>query len=257
MSNLIDQDKAVESVENIVCSMSVCMSLEECKGMKRMQKRVIEVLTDLPSAQPERILYANMSDAEFEAWLYEHGICNPNIHESIPCDVVPLLIDNAISELPSAPPDKEALDDAYAHGYTAAESEFRKRMDGQPESAKEYCAECNHIEMCRWYPHEGCEFRSLPSAQPEQQWIPCSERMPEDLEEVNVTWVNHGPEPYYDFTKDKPATASAVYYKGKWYWYSSVCTDLLAEYGENEVDKMDDAIEVLAWMPLPECYTGE
>lgn len=37
----------------------------------------------------------------------------------------------------------------------------------QPESAKEYCAECNHIEMCQWYPYEGCEFRSLPSAQPE------------------------------------------------------------------------------------------
>ena len=30
----------------------------------------------------------------------------------------------------------------------------------QPESAKEYCAECDHIEMCKWYPYEGCEFRS-------------------------------------------------------------------------------------------------
>ena len=36
----------------------------------------------------------------------------------------------------------------------------------QPESAREYCAECDHIEMCQWYPYEGCEFRSLPSAQP-------------------------------------------------------------------------------------------
>ena len=61
-----------------------------------------DILRQLPSAQQERILYANMSDAEFEKWLYEHGICNPNIHESIPCDAVPLLIDNAISELPSA-----------------------------------------------------------------------------------------------------------------------------------------------------------
>ena len=63
-------------------------------------------LRELPSAQQQRILYANMSDAEFEKWLYEHGICNPNIHESIPCDAVPLLIDNAISELPSAQPEK-------------------------------------------------------------------------------------------------------------------------------------------------------
>ena len=37
----------------------------------------------------------------------------------------------------------------------------------QPESAKEYCEGCNHIEMCRWYPFEGCEFRSVPSAEPE------------------------------------------------------------------------------------------
>ena len=76
-------------------------------------------------------------------------------------------------------------------------------------------------------------------------WIPCSERLPEELEEVNVTWVNHKPEPYYDFVKDKPLTASAVYYKGDWYWYSSVCADLLAERGEDEIDKIDDAIEIL------------
>lgn len=88
-------------------------------------------------------------------------------------------------------------------------------------------------------------------------WIPCSERMPDDLEEVNITWVNHDPEPYYDFVKDKPFTASAIYYRDKWYWYSSVCVDTLSEYGRNDVDEMDNAIEVIAWMPLPEPYNGE
>lgn len=58
----------------------------------------------LPYAQPEKRVFSNMSDAEFEKWLYEHGICHPDIHYSIPCDAVPLLIDNAISELPSAQP---------------------------------------------------------------------------------------------------------------------------------------------------------
>lgn len=97
-------------------------------------------------------------------------------------------------------------------------------------------------------------IKQLPSAQPEQRWIPCSERLPEDLEEVNVTWVNHDPEPYYDFVKDKPFTGSAVYYKEKWYWYSSNCADILRAYGENNIDEVDDAIEIIAWMPLPESY---
>ena len=86
------------------------------------------------------------------------------------------------------------------------------------------------------------------------KWVPVSERLPEDLEEVNVTWVNHDPEPYYSFAKDKPLTATAVYYKEKWYWSSSTCVDVLAEYGRNEMDKIDDGIEVVAWMPLPEPY---
>ena len=36
----------------------------------------------------------------------------------------------------------------------------RKKPE-QPESAKEYCEECEHIEMCSWYPYEGCEFRDI------------------------------------------------------------------------------------------------
>jgi len=96
----------------------------------------------------------------------------------------------------------------------------------------------------------------LPSAQPDQRWVPCAERLPDDLAEVNVTYVNHDPEPYYAFTKDKPVTASAVYYKGNWYWYSSTCADYLGEYGQNHVDKVDDAIEITAWRSFPEPYRG-
>ena len=26
------------------------------------------------------------------------------------------------------------------------------------EASKAYCAECDHVEMCSWYPHDGCEW---------------------------------------------------------------------------------------------------
>lgn len=53
--------------------------------------------------QPEQKIYRSMSEEEFEAWLYNHGICHPDIHESIACDIVPSLIDDAINELSPAP----------------------------------------------------------------------------------------------------------------------------------------------------------
>lgn len=85
-----------------------------------------------------------------------------------------------------------------------------------------------------------------------QEWIPCSERLPKDLEVVNITWINHRPMTYYADIKDEPFTATAIHYKDKWWRYSPICEDLLEEYGKSECDKMDSAIEVLAWMPLPE-----
>lgn len=88
------------------------------------------------------------------------------------------------------------------------------------------------------------------------KWIPVSERLPEDLEPVNITWINHEPEPYYHSIKDKNFIATGIYYRGQWYWYSTTCADYLGEYGSNEIDKVDDAVEIVAWMPLPEPYKG-
>ena len=100
-------------------------------------------------------------------------------------------------------------------------------------------------------------LRDLPSAQPEQRWIPTSEKLPDELAEVNVTWENTEPEPYYDFVKGYCFTGTAVYFGGRWYWYSAVCVDYLREYGFSPNDGMDDAIKVIAWMPLPEPYKAE
>ena len=100
-------------------------------------------------------------------------------------------------------------------------------------------------------------IEDLPSVTPMQRWISVSDRLPEDLEAVNVTWVNHEPEPYYHNIKDKNFVATGIHYKDQWYWYSTTCADYLGEYGSNDTDKVDDAVEIVAWMPLPEPYKVE
>lgn len=83
------------------------------------------------------------------------------------------------------------------------------------------------------------------------EWISVKDRPPEEAEPVNVTWVNHCPAPYYSEIKNVEQTATAVYFGGKWYWYSNVCVDMLEEYGKNAVDLLDENIEITHWMPLP------
>lgn len=95
------------------------------------------------------------------------------------------------------------------------------------------------------------------SLEQEPMWIPVSERLPEELEPVNITWINRNPESYYANIKDKPFTATGVYFKGQWYWWSTLCTDILAEYSHNHDDIIDDDVEITAWMPLPEPYKAE
>lgn len=83
------------------------------------------------------------------------------------------------------------------------------------------------------------------------EWVSVKDRPPEEAEPVNVTWVNHCPAPYYSKIKNVEQTATAVYFGGKWYWYSAVCVNILEEYGRNDVDLLDENIEITHWMPLP------
>lgn len=95
------------------------------------------------------------------------------------------------------------------------------------------------------------EALSIPAA---FRWIPCSERLPDNIGAVLITWANRKPEPYQQGIKDKPFTGVAHYCNGKWWWYSSTCEDYLAEYGRSEVDAVGKDIDVLAWMPMPDTY---
>ena len=95
-------------------------------------------------------------------------------------------------------------------------------------------------------------------AMEQDRWIPVTERLPETTDPVNVTWANNDPVSYYEDIRGKRFTATACYHKGKWWWYSAVCQDLLDEYGKSCMDdEIDEAIEILAWRPLPEPYTEE
>lgn len=86
----------------------------------------------------------------------------------------------------------------------------------------------------------------------ERRWIPVTERLPEERVLVNVVWVNRAPEPYYEKIKGVPFSDTACFYGGRWYWDSPVLLDYLAEYGKDEFDLMDEAVEITHWMPLPE-----
>jgi len=105
----------------------------------------------------------------------------------------------------------------------------------------------DRVEMIEAY------FNAIPSA---DRWIPCSERLPEDIRPVLVTWKNNDPKSYYQYTVGKHFIGTAHYHRGKWYWYSSVTEDLLAEYGKCDSEEFDEAIEAVAWMPLPKPYKG-
>lgn len=83
------------------------------------------------------------------------------------------------------------------------------------------------------------------------QWIPVTERLPEERVLVNVVWVNRDPEPYYEKIKGVPFSGTACFYGGRWYWDSPVLLDYLAEYGKDEFDLVDVAVEITHWMPLP------
>lgn len=61
---------------------------------------IVDALEGMAPAQKRK--FNDMSGGDFENWLRSHGICNPCIDDSIPCDILPLLIDDAIEETVAA-----------------------------------------------------------------------------------------------------------------------------------------------------------
>ena len=124
-------------------------------------------------------------------------------------------------------------------------------------SNAEYERTHGNLQGCSDFKQLAVWLGELKQLKEQTRWILVSEKLPEDLEPVNITWVNHNPESYYADIKDKPFTATGVYYNGQWYWYSTLCTDILKAYGHNHDDIIDGDIEITAWMPLPPSYQGK
>ena len=86
------------------------------------------------------------------------------------------------------------------------------------------------------------------------KWILSKDRLPDTIRPVIVTWTNTKPESYYRDILGKNFVGCAHFCNGKWYWYSAVTEDYLAEYGRFEVEEFDEAIKVIAWQEMPYPY---
>ena len=89
----------------------------------------------------------------------------------------------------------------------------------------------------------------LPSAQPEQQWIPCSERLPEEDTEVLISYRYKEGEGDTDHVNIDITSYGTVCFGGR-----EIHT--LKEWRQ-PFDYFHANYEVIAWMPLPEPYRGE
>ena len=54
-ADTIYRQTAIEAVSNLASSMSVCLNIDECHGMKRMQEMAVMVLSRLQSAESEQV----------------------------------------------------------------------------------------------------------------------------------------------------------------------------------------------------------
>jgi len=90
-------------------------------------------------------------------------------------------------------------------------------------------------------------LNKIPSAQPEQRWIPVSERLPEEYGEFLVTMTEKAKAKDLGFDIDETYIRKMRYNSNGWQLPRHIPSWI------NEAVKD----EVLAWMPLPEPYQEE
>ena len=96
-------------------------------------------------------------------------------------------------------------------------------------------------------------FKQLPSAQPEQRWIPCSERLPE-AEDCPMDCLVTRKSKYIGNYTDMAVCEK----NGMWThedWDAIVLGDVKDGKSTGLISTRDD--DIIAWMPLPEPYREE
>lgn len=138
--------------------------------------------------------------------------------------------------------------------------DIEDRLGDWEDAAGEY-RRIGDVEGVAIYERRAVELKVVLKKIQEQpkvgEWIPCSERLPDELVAVNVTWVNRCPENYYMHIKDKPFTDTAILHDGEWRWWDSTIIDYLKEYGGCIGEIIDESIDILAWQPLPKPWEGK
>jgi len=68
MNDLISRQEAIDAVEHITSSMSICVNSDECHGMKRMQRQAVIELANMPSAHSGLITWLLDEIWDDEMW---------------------------------------------------------------------------------------------------------------------------------------------------------------------------------------------
>lgn len=82
-----------------------------------------------------------------------------------------------------------------------------------------------------------------------QEWIPCSERLPEEDVEVLISYR------YKEGEGDTSHTDIDITTYGQMYFGGNKVGD--HKHWRAPFEYFESNYEVVAWMPLPECYRGE
>ena len=66
--DLIRRQDAIDAIASLASTMSVCESVDECHGMKRMQSMAVITLHGLPSAEPRKGKWIRSDEDDGDYW---------------------------------------------------------------------------------------------------------------------------------------------------------------------------------------------